>query len=160
MSNVSHWDGTDWQPVGSGFSSGIGFSGSVGITMTQLGDNYYVGGLFSMAGGKRSFNIARYNEDPSDVHDEALPTEFALKQNYPNPFNPSTNICFTLPVSSFVSVKVYNTLGAEVAELTSQYYDAGKHTVQFDAAGFPSGVYYYRLKTEQFIETKKMVLLR
>jgi hypothetical protein len=89
-----------------------------------------------------------------------LPNYFALKQNYPNPFNPTTNISFTLPSRSLVSLKVFDILGREVAILASEELPSGTHTHQWNAAGLPSGFYFYRIQSGGFVETKKLVLLR
>lgn len=88
------------------------------------------------------------------------PYSFLLFQNYPNPFNPSTTISFTIPNSEFVSLKVYDVLGKEVATLVNEEKLAGTYDVQFDATGFSSGVYFYRLVSGENTMTKKMVLLR
>ena len=87
-------------------------------------------------------------------------TSFELYQNYPNPFNPSTKIKFFNPKSSFVNLKVYNVLGKEAATLVNEERPAGNYEVDFNATDLPSGVYFYRLQAGDFIETKKMVLLR
>jgi len=92
---------------------------------------------------------------PSEV-----PEHFALDQNYPNPFNPSTTIRYELPHASRVSLKIYNTLGQEVATLVNETKAAGVYTVQFDAGNLASGVYFYRLQARNFVETKKLVVLR
>jgi photosystem II stability/assembly factor-like uncharacterized protein len=89
-----------------------------------------------------------------------LPTTLALEQNYPNPFNPSTTIVFHLPERSFVSLKVFDVLGREVATLVSQELHAGDYPVTWKAAAFPSGVYFYQMRAGSFAETKKLVLLR
>lgn len=92
---------------------------------------------------------------------ELPPNTFALFQNYPNPFNPRTVISYQLTVISEVELSVYNILGQKVATLISARQPAGSYKVEWDAAGFASGVYFYRLTTDQgFIETKKLVLLR
>ena len=85
---------------------------------------------------------------------------FALGQNYPNPFNPATTISFTVPTQSFISLKVFDTLGREVSILFSERLSAGTYARQWDAAGLSSGVYFYCLNAGSFIETKKLVLLR
>lgn len=85
---------------------------------------------------------------------------FELEQNYPNPFNPSTVISYQLPVSSEVTLKVFDVLGNEIATLVDQYKSAGRYEVEFDASKLPSGIYFYQLKAGQFSETKKMVLLK
>ncbi|MGA3286953.1 MAG: T9SS type A sorting domain-containing protein [Bacteroidota bacterium] len=87
--------------------------------------------------------------------------EFKLNQNYPNPFNPSTVISYSLPKDGMVSLKVFDIVGREVAVLIqNQTVAAGVHTVVFDASQLPSGVYFYRLASGQFTETKKMLLIR
>jgi photosystem II stability/assembly factor-like uncharacterized protein len=90
----------------------------------------------------------------------SLPATFSLEQNYPNPFNPSTTIVFHLPGRSFVSLKVFDVLGREIATLVSQELLAGDFPVTWDATAFPSGVYFYQLRGDSFVETKKLVLLR
>ena len=90
----------------------------------------------------------------------ALPKEFKLDQNYPNPFNPTTTITFETPKSSFVTLNVYNLLGQKVAALVNQNMEAGSHSVNFDAANLPSGIYLYQLRTDNFNSIKKMTLLK
>ena len=89
-----------------------------------------------------------------------VPTTFALDQNYPNPFNPTTDISFSLPKASEVTLDIYNTLGQRVETLVSDHLEAGQHTVTWDASRVSSGIYFYRLTTGAFAETKKMVLLK
>jgi hypothetical protein len=87
----------------------------------------------------------------------ALPEDYRLSQNYSNPFNPSTFISFELPENSFVSLKVYNLLGEEIAELGGRDYSAGQHIVRFDATNFSSGVYFYTIRAGKYTSTKKMI---
>lgn len=87
------------------------------------------------------------------------PNEYKLEQNYPNPFNPSTRIQYQVSSSLHVSLNVYDVLGNEVAKLVNEYKPAGKYEVDFEAAGLISGIYFYRLQTNSFVETKKMILL-
>lgn len=89
-----------------------------------------------------------------------IPTGFKLFQNYPNPFNPNTKINYELINSKFVSLKVYDVLGNEVETLVSEKQNAGSYSVTFDAASKPSGIYFYKLVTDDFSETKKMVLVK
>jgi hypothetical protein len=89
-----------------------------------------------------------------------VPTSFALKQNYPNPFNPKTKISFDVPKAAHVEVSVWNVLGQKVETLVDDYRDAGVHTVDFDGAKYSSGVYFYRISTVGFSETKKMMLVK
>ncbi|MCX6145215.1 MAG: DUF3160 domain-containing protein [Ignavibacteriales bacterium] len=87
------------------------------------------------------------------------PSSFVLEQNYPNPFNPSTVISYSLPKTSIVSLRIFNVLGQEVALLVNERKDAGYYQATWNAA-VPSGIYFYRLQSGEFVETKKMILLR
>ncbi|GEM_PF-3182186 len=101
--------------------------------------------------------------NPSDVPPEKggnLPDVFSLEQNYPNPFNPSTVIRFSLPVSSYVTLKVFDVLGREVAILVDGMQDAGLKMQSFDASSLPSGVYMYKLQAGSYTEVKNMALLK
>jgi parallel beta-helix repeat protein len=89
-----------------------------------------------------------------------IPQNYFLSQNYPNPFNPSTTIEFALPKSAFVTLKVYNLLGEEVATLIAEQRSAGIHKLKWDASGLASGVYLYRLEAGSFTQTKKLILIR
>lgn len=89
-----------------------------------------------------------------------LVSNYELSQNYPNPFNPETNINFSIPVSSQVSLKIYNVNGQEVAALVNERLNAGSYKVDWNAVNFTSGIYYYTIKTEGFIQTKKMLLIK
>jgi hypothetical protein len=89
-----------------------------------------------------------------------VPDKFELKQNYPNPFNPTTNIRFEIPKSSFVTLKVYNMLGQEVATLVNQQLSAGSFVADFDAAHLASGSYIYRLNADGKVQSRKMILMR
>ncbi len=89
-----------------------------------------------------------------------VPQVFELSQNYPNPFNPVTEISFSLPRKEHVSLKVFNVLGMEVATLVEGERGAGRHTASFDATGFASGVYFYRLKAGDAMLSKKMMLVK
>jgi hypothetical protein len=88
------------------------------------------------------------------------PLTFSLKQNYPNPFNPSTTISYQLPTRSHVTLRVFDLLGREVAMLVNRTEESGVKSVTFDASMLPSGLYYYRLQAGNYIETKKLLLLR
>ena len=89
-----------------------------------------------------------------------LPTEFNIAQNFPNPFNPSTTIRYSVPKKSFVKIKVYNILGAEVATLVDKEEEAGNYGIIFNAANLASGVYIYRIEAGNFVSSKKMILLK
>jgi hypothetical protein len=91
---------------------------------------------------------------------ELTPENFVLEQNYPNPFNPATTIKYMIKDQSLVSLKIYDVLGNEVATLVNEIKPKGAYTLNFDASSLPSGVYFYRLTAGNFIETKKMLLLK
>ena len=98
---------------------------------------------------------------PVDEADpESVPKEYSLSQNYPNPFNPNTTIYFALPKREFVTLKVYDILGREVAILVSGYKEAGFYQINFVANGLASGVYFYRIQAGSFVEVRKMLLIR
>ncbi len=102
--------------------------------------------------------------DPSitsvDTSRSEHPTTFALLQNYPNPFNPETVISYQLPVTGYLSVKVFDILGREVRTLVDGIQKAGSHSINFNGSGLPSGIYFYRLQAGSFTETKKLVLVK
>jgi len=98
----------------------------------------------------------------SDVREdeENQPLTFELRQNYPNPFNPTTTVVYQLPKASKVSLKVYNILGKEVAELVNAEQNPGTYKVSFNGAGLASGVYFYRIIAGDFAASRKMILLK
>jgi hypothetical protein len=88
------------------------------------------------------------------------PAEFRLEQNYPNPFNPNTIINYELPITNDVELSIYNLLGQKVAKLINGQKDAGYHQVEWDATGFASGIYYYRIQSGDFVDVKKMIVIK
>jgi hypothetical protein len=99
---------------------------------------------------------------PATAVEPGVPTarEFSLAQNYPNPFNNSTQVEFDLPRSAFVTLRLYNILGAEIETLVEGQLSAGTHRVMLDSRGLGSGVYFYHLSGGGFVAAKKMVLLK
>ena len=95
-------------------------------------------------------------EEASDI----VPNDFSLLQNYPNPFNSSTKILYSIPRSGFVTLTVYDILGREIQTLVSEFQKANTYSVNFDASKLSSGLYFYKLQLGNFVETKKMLLLR
>ncbi len=89
-----------------------------------------------------------------------IPTQYELSQNYPNPFNPTTNISFVISHSSLVTLKVYDVLGRELQTLVGEYKPAGKYSISFDASKLASGVYFYKLQAGNYINIKKMVMMK
>jgi len=98
--------------------------------------------------------------DPTFVEDEQIAKDFVLYQNYPNPFNPTTVISYQLPVSITLNIKVYDVLGNEVATLVDEFKNAGTYEVIFDGSNLSSTIYYYQLIAGNYIQTRKMLLLK
>jgi hypothetical protein len=94
------------------------------------------------------------------LNENEFPTIFNLKQNYPNPFNPSTSIQYAIPRSAYVSLKVYDVSGKEVANLVDGFQSAGEHNIKLDGSNLPSGVYLYRLIAGNFSQTKKLAVMK
>jgi hypothetical protein len=134
----------------------------------QAGE-YYLRLVTTVAGEAR-YNLSNIQRDEFDLNKlhyvnvsfkgETIPITYELSQNYPNPFNPTTTIRFQIPKDGIVTLKVYDILGAEVATLVNEEMVAGKHEVNFNASSLASGVYIYRLSVNDFINVKKMVLLK
>lgn len=139
-----------WYAINQGIASGSEFQYNA---ITKCG-NY----VFAPANNgiwRRDLNQVSVQNIASIVSDN-----YNLSQNYPNPFNPATKINFQLPKSSFVTLKVYNSLGKEVAELVNEKLNAGAYQTTFDAASFSSGAYFYKIEADGFKETKKMLLVK
>ena len=96
----------------------------------------------------------------TEVCESGQPSTYSLSQNYPNPFNPSTDVSFVISHSSFVTLKVYDVLGREIAVLVNERKQPGEYKITWNAYDMPSGVYFYRIVSGEFIDTKKMVLIR
>lgn len=96
----------------------------------------------------------------SEANSTEKPVQFELNQNYPNPFNPSTWISFSLPEATTARIEIYSSLGQKIMDLAEGHYAAGYHHIQWDAYHFASGVYFYRLVTSEFSDTKKMLLVK
>jgi hypothetical protein len=106
--------------------------------------------------------LISYDElNVTDAQNEgSVPSEFKLEQNYPNPFNPSTTISWQSPVGSHQTLKVFDLLGSEVAILVDEEKPAGSYEISFDASDLPSGTYFYQLQIGNFVETKKMLIIK
>ena len=152
-----------------------GYAGSYSqATTLQPGQGYWVkileDGMLNVStlalDAANRIKIVQSNELPP-APPEALtnnengkPTVFALNQNYPNPFNPSTLINYSLPTSEYVSLKVFNLLGQEVATLVNGVQDAGYKAVEFNSSNLPSGIYFYKIQAGSFSDLKKMVIMK
>jgi hypothetical protein len=135
---------------------------------THPGDNSYTTGVNTEENYVYAENITEFSifavlssELPTSVTElEELPDAFVLAQNYPNPFNPSTSIRYELPETARVRLEVFNLLGERVATLVDERREAGRHQVSFDAGSLASGVYLYRLQAGDFVQTRKLTLIR
>lgn len=166
LSIIAHTDGSLY----AGTFSSVYKSTDLGNTWNLIGDGMQNININALAFGNSNilfagtdgFGIYRTNAPVTSVTTQQIIAvdNFQLNQNYPNPFNPSTKIRYQLPSSSFVSLKVYDVLGNEVAVLVDEFMDAGRYEVEFNADNLPSGVYFYKLKTGNFSDVKKMLLLR
>jgi photosystem II stability/assembly factor-like uncharacterized protein len=125
---------------------------SLTVKNTVSGDKVFLGGT----------GVYVYYNNFTGIEDDhpVKPNSFHLSDNYPNPFNPVTNISFTVGMYNYTSLRIYDLLGREVATLVSENLPAGNYTMQWNAAGLPSGVYFYRLQAGIFAETKKLLLLK
>ena len=122
--------------------------------------------LFTLRGGPMKYyidNLYFYSDQAINSDEDyglTKPNELRLFQNYPNPFNPNTNIEFDLPASGYTVLKVYNSVGQLVQTMVDQNLQAGKHTYNFNANQFASGIYFYRIEFDSQIITNKMILLK
>ncbi len=154
---VAFYNGSTWAAMGSGIG---GTSPRVRGISSFLGD-VIVGGNFTLAGGVSVNNIANWKLTVGITQTgNNIPEVYSLEQNYPNPFNPQTNIKFDLPKNGFVTLSVFDSRGALVQNLVNNDLTAGEYNVTMDASMLPSGVYFYKLNTESFSSTKKMILVK
>jgi len=139
-----------------GGSAAVFASGFLTPGNNQSGEAF--GLFFALADG----TVGQFPEGVSSVEEisSVTPNDYTLTQNYPNPFNPSTSINFAIPNSEFVTLKIYNILGSEVATLVNQTLAAGSYIFNFDASNLASGIYLYELKAGSFAQIKKMNLLK
>ena len=120
-------------------------------------DNFIFAGTASHSVWRRDLNeILTLVQNSSNP----VPEKYTLSQNYPNPFNPSTNIRYEIPKNEFVKLIVFDALGREVETLVNEKQNSGTYEATFDASQYSSGVYFYRLTTDNFSDTKKMLLIK
>ena len=108
------------------------------------------------------YQLCRYTETKPTgiVTNKEIPGAFVLFQNYPNPFNPSTTISYSIAKAGEVKLNVYDIIGNKVASVVDENKPAGSYTVQFNAVALPSGIYFYRLESQGYSDTKKFILLK
>jgi len=132
------------------------------VTMNYLAGIYFVdpSTAFLVGGGGTILKAEINNVNSIQATNEFLPNKFELHQNYPNPFNPTTSIEFGIREKGNVRISIHNILGEEIKVLLDGEKEAGYYSTDFNASDLPSGVYFYRMQTGKFIDTKKMILLR
>jgi hypothetical protein len=117
--------------------------------------------IICVSQGYYGFSIYKYSPITSvNISKKELPINYSLNQNFPNPFNPTTTINYSVPKSSFVTIKIYDVLGREVTTLVNENKPIGNYSVQFNAAKLTSGIYFYRMQAGDFVQTKKLVVLK
>lgn len=152
------FNGSDTLTIG-----GAASNGSLIDNESAIGGNHNM----TLSGSKQLVYNHFGDQDPNNpgtvgvrTAKDGIPSQFELTQNYPNPFNPTTQINYSVPKNSFVTLKIYNVLGQEVATLFAGNQRAGSYIATFDATKFASGVYFYRLQAGTFSSVKKMVLMK
>lgn len=117
--------------------------------------------------GRYSFRLKQIDYDGSyeysdeiNINFNTAPQEFFLEQNYPNPFDPLTMIRFQLPEQSQVTLKVFDIIGSEITCLVNNNLEPGSYDIEFNASDLSNGIYFYRIQTDKYVSTKKMLLLK
>jgi hypothetical protein len=143
----------------------IGFIEGKGTTTEKQEYTFLDGGVKGK--GKYYYRLKQIDRDGTETYTDVLevdyaviPTVFSLSQNYPNPFNPTTTIQFGIPKEVKVTLKIYDALGSEVATIVNEKLEPGYYKYQWNGSAFASGVYFYRLTAENFLSTKKLILIK
>jgi hypothetical protein len=154
VNNIAKWNGTNWSALESG-------TNNIVVSLTSNSNGLFAGGQFTMVGFTSANHIARWGAASGikNISSE-IPEEYSLEQNYPNPFNSMTNIKFKMLNAGNPEIKVFDIAGKEIAVLLNEYLQAGTYEVRFDSGELPSGIYFYRMRVNDFTQTKKMILNR
>jgi len=142
---------------------GVNWIPQLNVTSETLNSIYFTDLNTGWAVGNNGTILHTTNGGVTFIEEEKndeIPTEFLLSQNYPNPFNSSSVIKYSIPTSSQVTLKIFNTLGEEIETLVDEAKAVGTYEVNWDAANLPSGVYFYRIQIGSFTQTRKMILLK
>jgi hypothetical protein len=142
-------EGVTWTPTNSGLTN---------LQVRSIGI-YSNGYVFIGTNGGPVF-ASLQTTTSADLKVDELPQQYFLNQNFPNPFNPITTISYSLPKRSLVQIKIFTVLGKEIAVLVNEEQITGNHKIEFNGTNLPSGVYFYRLTTGDFTDTKKLILLK
>jgi surface antigen len=157
--SIAEWNAGELGPVGHvAYVEDVNQDGSVNLTEY----NYHLDHNFDIR--KSVSDVPRFIHVtlPTGVTDKKsnLPKMFALTQNYPNPFNPSTTINYSLPKEGQVTLIIYNALGSKIATIVDEYKSAGNYSAKFNGTNFASGIYFYRLESNNYSEGKKLILMK
>ena len=170
ITEVSNSNDTSWQPIKSYTGSITGWTSEAFDITDYVSDLSQIKIRFRLSSDYLTnddgwyvddVKISSYNLDPVGISsNNEIANSYSLSQNYPNPFNPSTMIRYEIPVSNFVTLKIFDALGKEVASLVNEKQNAGSYTVDFNGSNLSSGIYFYRINSGEFIQTKSMMLLK
>jgi hypothetical protein len=155
-------NGSNWSVV----NEGIVASNVMINALVASGTNVFAGTVSDPWSNYSVLNGGVYRRPMSEIvagvgiSRGEVPALFRLDQNFPNPFNPSTTVRYALPVRSHVTLSVFNPLGQRVATLLNESQEPGNHEVRFDGTGLASGVYFYRIQAGDFVQTKRLLLIR
>ncbi len=150
----------DYHILASSAAAGHGFTPPAPTVSNHWGNPFFSNGTATLPGDANIGAMGVSTSAGVENNNSGKALTFELGQNYPNPFNPTTVISYELPTNSFVTLKIYDVLGREVASLVNEHENAGIHTLTFNASGLPSGVYLYRIQAGTFSSTKKMILVK
>jgi len=146
----------------SSFSSGFGISSSGNTSVTSSAGIPFAGSSTNGTSSIVSGFLTNYSIIITDIEQDyqIIPAVFKLDQNYPNPFNPSTIINYQIPEEGFITLKVYDIIGKEVKTLVNENKTAGSYNIKFDASDLASGIYIYQIRANNFVHSRKMMLLK
>ena len=149
-------ENSDWITIG--FRTGKG-------TTTEPTSYFYEDDISEISAQKLLYRLKQIDFDGTVSYSDEIevvtqPFDYALCQNYPNPFNPETIIKYEIPQISNVKIEVFDVLGRVVKVLVDEQKTAGRYEIKFDASSLASGIYYYRIKANEFVQTKKMMLIK
>ncbi len=156
ISNLAYWNGSEWQPAGNP-------NGTVSALEPNQNGGLYISGYFDSFFDVPSFCFGELNgisPSTSIAENGGVPERIQLNQNYPNPFNPTTEISYELPEAVEVTLQVFDMLGRHVTTLVDQPQNAGTQSIRFDASKLSSGIYIYRIEAGNFVQTRKMLLIK
>ncbi|MCX6248228.1 MAG: T9SS type A sorting domain-containing protein [Bacteroidetes bacterium] len=156
INRLARWTGSHWEKYGSGMTPSQ-WGNPIVQTIVPLGDDIYCGGTFEVAGGKPASFLAKWRKWPVGTVDPGNTGSALNLQNQPNPFSQSTVISWQSPNGGHVVLTVFDPVGKEIRTLVEDDMPPGEHRVIFNASGLPAGVYFYRLKVNGIIETRKMI---